>query len=134
MTPENQYTENILVQINTLNKLLLLGPYYRPPYRTLDFWESFETSLETAADQSLDLIIMDEFNQDIKDISICNSNKFNRIMQKFNIENLIRAPTRVTETSQTCIDLILTNHTSVINKTLKFFPHSAVTTVLLQLK
>ena len=38
-----------------------------------------------------------------------------KILNKFNVENMVTEPTRITDTSQTCIDLILTNHMSIIN-------------------
>ena len=58
---------------------------------------------------------MGDFNQDmmIKDSSV----KLERILCKFNMVNLIDEPTRITDTTQTCLDLILTNHTSIIENT-----------------
>ena len=38
-----------------------------------------------------------------------NANKLARILNKFNIENKINEPTRITDTSQTFIDQMLTN-------------------------
>ena len=112
---EHQYIENIWIQVCTLNKQFLLGLFYRPPGSTADYWESFETCLDSASDQNLDIIIMGDFNQDmmIKDSSV----KLERILCKFNMVNLIDEPTRITDTTQTCLDLILTNHTSIIENT-----------------
>ena len=58
---------------------------------------------------------MGDFNHDMNITS--NANKLARILNKFYIENMINEPTWITNTSQTCIDLILTNHTSMINST-----------------
>ena len=112
---ENPYIENIWIQVSTLNKQFLLGLFYRPPGTTVDYWESFETCLDTATDKNHDVIIMGDFNHGMK--SKDSPNKLDRILCKFDMENLITEPTRITETSQTCIDLILTNHTSLIENT-----------------
>lgn len=112
---ENQYIENIWIQINSLKKNFLLGVFYRPPNSTVDYWDSFESCLESATDLNSDVIIMGDFNHDMNITS--NASKLKKIISKFNIENMINEPTRITDTTQTCIDLILTNHTSIINTT-----------------
>ena len=45
------------------------------------------------------------------------NSKFIWLMSKYNIQNIINDPTRITPTSQTCIDLILTNHNSTVINT-----------------
>ena len=112
---ENQYIENIWIQVCTLNKQFLMGLFYRPPGSTVDYWESFESCLETASDQNLDMIIMGDFNHDLMIQN--NLTKLERIICKFNIENVFTEPTRITDTTQTCLDLVLTNHTSIIENT-----------------
>ena len=73
---------------------------------------------------------MGDFNHDINIIS--NENKLNRILHRFNIENMITEPTRIMDKSQTCLDLILTNHSSIIMNTEVLPPfcsdHCTVTT------
>lgn len=93
---ENQYIENIWIQVSSLKKQFLLGLFYRPPNSTVDYWDSFENCLELATDQNLDLIIMGDFNQDIRMSD--NTTKFIKILHKFNIENMISEPTRITNT------------------------------------
>ena len=44
-----------------------------------------------------------------------NSNKLKRIFQSFNFRNIIKAPTRTSEHSNTLIDLILTNDISKVS-------------------
>ena len=112
---ENQYIETIWIQVCTLNKQFLMGLFYRPPGSTVDYWESFESCLETASDQNLDMIIMGDFNHDLMIQN--NLTKLERIICKFNIENVFTEPTRITDTTQTCLDLVLTNHTSIIEST-----------------
>ena len=45
------------------------------------------------------------------------NNLFLRILNKYKLKNLISEPTRITSTSATCLDLILTNHCTIINNT-----------------
>ena len=94
---------------------------------TGDYWDSFETCLESATDQNHDVIIMGDFNHDMNITS--NANKLAGILNKFNLETMINEPTKITDTSQTCIDLKLTNHTSMINST-EFYLNFVATIVL----
>ena len=127
---EYEYIENIWIQINSLKNKFLLGVFYRPPGTTVDYWDSFETCLEKATDQNSDIIVMGDLNHDMNIIS--NENKLNRILHRFNIENMITEPTRIMDKSQTCLDLILTNHSSIIMNTEVLPPfcsdHCTVTT------
>ncbi|MCG8045232.1 MAG: reverse transcriptase domain-containing protein [Candidatus Thiodiazotropha endolucinida] len=108
--------ENIWIEIHSLKTKFLLGHFYRPPNSTVDYWDNFENNIERASDQNCDMIIVGDLNHDILSKTISNSHLL-RIMSKFNLENLIHEPTRITDTSQTCLDLIITNHTSIINNT-----------------
>ena len=42
------------------------------------------------------------------------NSQFFRILSKFNLQNIIVNPTRVTNTSSSCFDLIITNHSAII--------------------
>ena len=64
----------------------------------MDYWESFESCLETASDQNLDMIIMGDFNHDLMIQN--NLTKLERIICKFNIENVFTEPTRITDTTK----------------------------------
>lgn len=109
--------ETIWVEINALNRKFLLGLFYRPPNSSVDFWFSLENILENAVDHNLDLIILGDFNYDIIKNSNARNSHLQRIMTRFNLQHLITEPTRITNTTETCIDLIMTNHNSIINNT-----------------
>ena len=72
---------------------------------------------------------MGDFNQDI--LKINSNSPFLRILSKYNLQNIINEPTRVTNTTSTCIDLLLTNHKSIINNSQVLPPfnsdHSKIT-------
>ena len=58
---------------------------------------------------------MGDFNHDM--LKFNPNSKLLRILTKYNIQNMINEPTRITQKSQTCIDLLLTNHSSIIINT-----------------
>ena len=74
--------------------------------------KKIENTIEKASEENLDLIILGDFNHDILKIT---SSPFLRILSKYNLQNMINEPTRIiTNKSATCIDLLLTNHSSII--------------------
>ena len=109
---ENGESENIWIEISSLNKKFLVGLFYRPPNSLSEYWDSFESILDMALDLNLDTLIIWDFNQDM--LKLDNNSKFLRIMTKYNLQNMIYEPTRITSTTQTCIDLIPTNHKLII--------------------
>ena len=126
---ENAELENIWLEIRSLKNKYMLGHFYRPPNPTSDFWEKFDSTIEKAAEENIDLIILGDFNQDI--LKINSNSPFLRILSKYNLQNIINEPTRVTNTTSTCIDLLLTNHKSIINNSQVLPPfnsdHSTIT-------
>ena len=113
---EDDYCENIWLEVQSLRKRFLIGLFYRPPNSTIEFWDALESNIEKASELNLDLLILGDFNQDILNL---NPNcQFFRIMSKFNLQNIIKEPTRITPTTSTCLDLIMTNHQSVVFKRL----------------
>ena len=126
---ENAELENIWLEIRSLKNKYLLGHFYRPPNATSDFWEKFDSTIEKTVEENIDLIILGDFNQDI--LKINSNSPFLRILSKYNLQNIINEPTRVTNTTSTCIDLLLTNHKSIINNSQVLPPfnsdHSTIT-------
>lgn len=110
---EDNYCENIWLEVQSLRKRFLIGLFYRPPNSTIEYWDALESNIEKVSEDNLDLLILGDFNQDILNLNP-NSQLF-RIMSKFNLQNIIKEPTRITPTTETCLDLIMTNHLSIIN-------------------
>ena len=112
---EDDYCKNIWLEIRSLKSKFLFGLFYRPPNSSAEYWEHFDSNVESALDKNLDLVITGDFNQDV--LNITPNNQLNRIMLKYNLKTVISSPTRITPStqSQTLLDLILTNHNSIIN-------------------
>lgn len=127
---ENNSIECVWLEIRSLKSKFLLGLFYRPPNSSIEFWNHFENSLESASEQNMDMIVLGDFNEDI--LSPVSSNHLTRTMLKFNLAHVINEPTRITPTSATCLDLIMTNHSSIINDSQVLPPfnsdHSTITT------
>ena len=112
---ESNSIENIWVEIQSTKNKYLLGLFYRPPESISDYWNEFENVIEKASEENLDIIITGDLNYDILKANI--NNPLSRILNKFNMQNVITQPTRVTNTSSRCIDLIITNHHAIIADT-----------------
>ena len=109
---ETNSIENIWIEVQSLRNKFLLGLFYRPPNATTEYWDAFEDIIEKASEENLDIIITGDFNYDV--LKANTNSQFFRILSKFNLQNIITDPTRVTNTSSTCIDLIITNHSAII--------------------
>ena len=112
---ESNSIENIWVEIQSTKNKYLLGLFNRPPDSKSDYWNEFENVIEKASEENLDIIITGDLNYDILKANI--NNPLSRILNKFNMQNVITQPTRVTNTSSRCIDLIITNHHAIIADT-----------------
>ena len=126
---ESADVENIWVEIRSLKNKYLIGHFYRPPNATVDFWDKFDSTIEKASEENLDLIILGDLNHDI--LKTKSNSPLLRILSKYNLQNMINEPTRVTNATSTCIDLLFTNHESIISD-LKVLPpfnsdHSTIT-------
>ena len=109
---ETNSIENIWIEVQSLRNKFLLGLFYGPPNATTEYWDAFEDIIEKASEENLDIIIKGDFNCDV--LKANTNSQFFRILSKFNLQNIITDPTRVTNTSSTCIDLIITNHSAII--------------------
>ena len=79
-------------------------------------FDSFEIFLKKCDVESKELLIIGDINCNIlKSPRDTNTNKLMFLKALYNLEQLIKEPTRVTNTSSSLIDLILTNHPNNIS-------------------
>lgn len=139
-----EVTTNIefLNEVETLTIKILL-PYtvpltiitlYRKPGHVAcgsDFYEKLNTLLLSVLPS--DLVVLGDFNVDLKSDKV-GANELLALFHKFGLAQQIHAPTRTTNTSSTCIDLIFTNKTTHIKKTgvidISFSDHDMIYIVL----
>ena len=94
------------------NFKLLLGVIYRPPSESNEWWDHFQTNYNYVLENNLDskIIILGDLNSDPNTLNghilkeFC---KFNNLI--INIDK----PTRITESTETILDQILTNFDTV---------------------
>lgn len=97
--------------------VILIG-LYRADRNINIFYEQMDRLLSKlrSKDNSKYIIIGGDFNINMKEKST-QSRDFLNFMRTFNLLQLIKEPTRVTNRSATCIDLIFTNHSPLIHST-----------------
>ena len=96
------------VEISLPNaKPFLICTVYRPPSSNSEWIDQFEEELSIAQATGLEVILMGDFNID----DTVNSNKkWQHLIDLFDLFQMIREPTRVTETTSTIIDHVYTSH------------------------
>ena len=105
--------EAIWVQINTIEGKVLVCSCYRPPDKG-SFWNDFETVLdEIKQDQVNNTIILGDLNADF---NADNGPKLIQFCNAQNLHYLVTEPTRITNTTSTILDQILTNAPSFLTK------------------
>ena len=116
---ESDSTECIWLEIFIKNtKSLLIACYYRPPnsskHLSKNFNNAFNESLIAAQKEQKEIIILGDFNANY--LNSQDNKELKAIINLNGLEQIISEPTRITETSSTLIDIILTNNKSNINK------------------
>lgn len=86
-----------------------VGCIYRPPSGNINnFLDKIEDIMEYITSIGCTLYIVGDFNLDIS-LKNLNTTKFMLLLLSYNFSNLITKPTRVTFTSSTMLDLLITN-------------------------
>ena len=77
---------------------------YRPPSANISFWKDFEWSVESVSESNDNIIIVGDLNCDF--LKLPKNHICNDILIRYNLQNVISDPTRITVNSQTLIDPI----------------------------
>ena len=90
---------------------LLVGSFYRPPNSHVDYWALINESISKANDDMKRYIVLGDFNTDW----LLNPSKhLLDITHLFNLHQAINKPTRITNFSSKCLDLIFTQSPDII--------------------
>ena len=88
----------------------LICCFYRSPSVSLsDSMELFLNNLDTVTGSKLEYIVIGDLNINCLEDTFNNRNEIQYLCDLFNISQLVKEPTRVTTTSKTLIDVILTS-------------------------
>lgn len=110
---EKEGMEIVWIEIHSKYNSFLFGTLYRPPNSNMSYWDLFTESVGKAVDTLLPLILTGDFNINMQ---VSGSNRFKNILSRFNLSNVVNEPTHFTETSSSCIDLLITNRPNIISE------------------
>ena len=103
--------EAVCVEINKPHsRPFLVTTIYRPPNSTHDFFESFEKFIKMIDDENKEIYILGDLNCDmLKAESDSATKKIKSLYELYQLSQLIKEATRVTMTTSSLIDHIVTN-------------------------
>ncbi len=106
--------ECIWLKIRHGNTSFLLGTFYRQPSRNVDYWDEIDTSISMATTSGTPNIVI---TGDLNDDQLKPGGKLRNILNTHNMHQFISEPTRVTENSKSCLDIIASNNKNIIKDT-----------------
>ena len=95
------------------SKPVILGVVYLPN-KNSDFLDELDETLYQIETDDKEYIIVGDFNLNVFDPK--DKEKINDFCYDHQLSQLVEKPTRVTENSSTCIDLIFSSHPEKVNK------------------
>ena len=99
--------EAVWVETKLGQQSFLVGSFYRPD-SPVQYWDLIRESISKANDTLLNFVVLGDFNTDFLHNP---SQHLLNILTRYNLEQLVTFPTRITENSSTCLDLIITQST-----------------------
>ena len=112
--------KTITVEISkSKSKSFLINTWYRPPDSPIELFDVYEEYVKKMGSENKEVTLIGDFNCDwtqLKKHKI--SPQTNRIVDfadLFQLQQLIKEPTRITQTSSTLIDLAFSNRPEIIN-------------------
>ena len=112
--------EAIWLQINTIEGKILVGCIYRPPDKVdgpsgVQFWDNLDQVLNDIKVSKYKYIyLLGDMNADFNTV---NGQRLRQMCSRHNLCYLIEEPTRITETSATILDQVLTNAPTFVKGT-----------------
>ena len=115
--------EMICVEITWQNcKPILVTTWYQPPTADLDIFSNFELFLIKCDMEDKELILAVDLNCDVNKLAPDqHTHKLQTLCSIYQLYQVINEPTRITKTTSTPIDLILTNKSEYISRVLEFY-------------
>ena len=91
---------------------------YRPPNSTVELFSAYEKLIEKLDSENKEIILIGDFNCDWTGVKSGTmkpqTNKLHEITEAFQFEQMIEQPTRITDHSETIIDLVFTNKPELV--------------------
>ena len=111
--------ETITVEISKpRSKPFIVNSMYRPPNSTVELFSAYEKLIEKLDSENKEIILIGDFNCDWTGVKSGTmkpqTNKLHEITEAFQFEQMIDKPTRITDHSETIIDLVFTNKPELV--------------------
>ena len=103
--------EAVWVETNLNKEKILIGSFFRPPSKPISYWDLIDKSIKQASYEPFRFFVFGDFNSDFLNnpsIHLINLINFNNMTQ------VIDVPTRITQTTASCLDLIMTSSVDLI--------------------
>ena len=104
--------EAVWVETKLNQNSLLIGSYYRPPNSPVNYWNLLENSIHRVNNTGIKFILLGDLNTDFLNSP---SRHLMDILTHYNLTQLVNEPTRITEQTSTCIDLIITQSPDIVS-------------------
>lgn len=105
--------ELLWLELRFDNTKCLIGVCYRPPDSLVSFWDDLQTALDQAKLSGIqNIILTGDLNADPDTF---NGNKLKYFADVNNLYIHIDEPTRITPTTETCLDQIITSCPNIVN-------------------
>lgn len=103
--------EMLIVEIaNPRSRPFLVGTWYRPPSSSQQIFTLFEEIIDRVDSENSELYLLGDLNCNLlSDTPNSNTSELLNIFETYNLSQTISEPARITNTSQTLIDLSITN-------------------------
>ena len=98
-------------------KPFLINTWYRSPNTSLELFNSYEELVENMDSEGNEIILIRDFNCEWslqKDKLNPQTNKLVDLANLFQLEQFIKLPTRITQTTRTIIDLAFSNRLEIV--------------------
>ena len=103
--------ESVWIETRLNQTRFLVGSFYRPPSAPVGYWDLVEAGIRKADSTGLMFMILGDFNTNWLAPP---SQHLTKIANLFNMHQLILEPTRYTENTRTCLDLVLIQNTNIV--------------------
>ena len=117
---DNEQVEGICMQVKADSRDVLVGTIYWPPNRNSEFFTAFPKLVENIWIKFSNIILLGDFNtnllQDGHGDTSYEGNKMKGIFEQFNMNKVVKGPTRVTIYSKMLIDIIVTNRKDLVKQ------------------
>ena len=117
---EDEQVEGICMQVKADSRDILVGTIYRPPNQNSEFFTAFPKLMENIWTKFSNIVLLEDLNtnllQDERGDTSYEGNKMKGILEQFNMKNVVKGPTRITNHSKTLIDLIVTNRKDLVKQ------------------